>query len=157
MMRRRRLRGFSILELLVVLVIVGILAAIALPSYRDSTLRTRRTVAKTVLANVAAREESWFTDRKSYTSSFGADGLGLVTGNSVSSFSVDANGVPSVSASAALYSISLSTTSAGGIVTAYTLIAAPQNAQLKDTCGSLALTQDGSKTASSGRSDCWSR
>ena len=153
--RERRPSGFTFTELLVVLTGVGILAAVALPSYRDATLRGRRTVAKTELAKIGGLEESWFSDRKTYSDSLGDDGLRYCSGNLVTSCYVDANGKAGVSAGAALYSISLATISSGGIVTAWTVTAAPKNAQVRDTCGSLSLTQDGTKGA--GRSDCWSR
>jgi type IV pilus assembly protein PilE len=150
--------GFTLTEILIVLVVVGILAAIAIPSYRDSTLRARRIVAKAELSKLALKQENYYGDRKSYASSLGADGLGMVAGNTVTSYSVDVNGKAGATAAKALYSISLATTSNGGIVTTWTLTATPQNAQRRDTtCGNLILASDGTKSASSGRSDCWSR
>lgn len=154
---KRAARGFTMTELLVVVTVVGILAAVALPSYRDATLRGRRTVAKTALIEVGGREENWFTDRKSYTSSVGEDGLRYVSGTSVASFYVDANGRPGASASGALYLITLVPTSSAGMVTSWKVTAAPQNAQQRDPCGSLTLAQDGTKGTVNGRGDCWSR
>lgn len=60
-------RGFSLIELVVVLCIVGILLGIALPTYQASVFRSRRADAMAALVEVAGREEQWrfVTDRYS--------------------------------------------------------------------------------------------
>jgi type IV pilus assembly protein PilE len=60
-------RGFSLIELVVVVTMVGILAAIAFSSYQGSVLSSRRTDAKTAILDIAAREERFFSTNNSYT------------------------------------------------------------------------------------------
>jgi type IV pilus assembly protein PilE len=66
MMLHRNHKGITLLELLVVIVIVGILAAVAIPSYNGYLLRARRADAKTVLEQIRAAQEMWRAERGSY-------------------------------------------------------------------------------------------
>ena len=54
-------RGFTLIELMVVVVIATILVAIALPSYMTQLRQSRRTEAKTALLDLAGREERYFS------------------------------------------------------------------------------------------------
>jgi type IV pilus assembly protein PilE len=65
-MRRMRAAGFTLLEVMVVCAIVGILAAIALPSYSDYITRGRITEATTALSNFRQLYEQFFLDTRSY-------------------------------------------------------------------------------------------
>jgi type IV pilus assembly protein PilE len=60
-------RGFTLVELMVVIVIVSILMAIAIPSYKNSIRKSRRTDAKTALLDLAGREERFFSTNGAYT------------------------------------------------------------------------------------------
>jgi type IV pilus assembly protein PilE len=62
-----RQRGVTLMELMVVMVVVGILAAIAIPSYRQYVIRATRTDAKTELLGLASRLERCFTRTFNYT------------------------------------------------------------------------------------------
>jgi type IV pilus assembly protein PilE len=65
---RRPPRGFTLVELMVVVVIATILLSIAIPSYMTQIRQSRRTEAKTALLDLAGREERWFsTSAASYT------------------------------------------------------------------------------------------
>jgi type IV pilus assembly protein PilE len=68
-MNRSRIAGFSLIELMVVVVITSILASIAVPAYTSSIRKSRRTEAKTALADAAAREERYFATQNVYTNS----------------------------------------------------------------------------------------
>jgi len=66
----RRIRGFTLLEVMIVCVIVGILAAIALPAYQDQIRKSRRASVQSHLMDIAAKEQAYFLDtRGSYSTS----------------------------------------------------------------------------------------
>ena len=58
--------GFTLLELMIVVVVLAILAAVALPSYRDYILRSQLSEATTNLADVATKLEQFFQDNRTY-------------------------------------------------------------------------------------------
>ena len=66
-MKRSRSAGFTLIELMVVVVITAILASIAVPAYNNSIHKSRRTEAKTALLDAAAREERYFATQNIYT------------------------------------------------------------------------------------------
>src|SRR5579862_5114765 len=59
--RRSRLRGFTLVELMIVVVIGAILLSIAVPSYISSIRKSRRSEAKTAILELAGREERYLT------------------------------------------------------------------------------------------------
>lgn len=61
-----RSRGFSLVELLTVVAIVGILGAIALPAYQDYVKRGKITEATSALSDLRLRAEKWFADNRTY-------------------------------------------------------------------------------------------
>jgi type IV pilus assembly protein PilE len=72
-------RGFSLLEMLVALVIIGILTAISYPSYQRHILRSYRAEAITQLLQLANAQEQHLADHGSYTNDLGA--LGAAAAN----------------------------------------------------------------------------
>jgi len=73
-------RGFTLSELLVVLVVVGVIAAFALPAYRRHTLRVNRAEAMTALLQLQSAEEAYYLRYDTYTANVGAAppaGLGI--------------------------------------------------------------------------------
>jgi type IV pilus assembly protein PilE len=62
-----RTRGFTLIELVVAMVVVGILAAIAIPSYTNYMRKARRTDAKVALLGLAALEERYFSTSNTYS------------------------------------------------------------------------------------------
>lgn len=79
-----RTLGFTLVELMVVLLIAAILAAIAVPMYQSQVRESRRTDAKTAVLDLAAREEKYFSLNNTYTGS--PIYLGYVSTSSSASF-----------------------------------------------------------------------
>jgi type IV pilus assembly protein PilE len=118
-------KAFTLIELMVTVAIVGILAAIAYPSYQNSVIKSRRADAEGILLGLANALERKFTESNSY-----------------------AGYTPPASATA-YYTISINPQTAS----TYTLNAAPKAPQTSDSCGTLTLTHTGVKGAAT--TGCW--
>jgi type IV pilus assembly protein PilE len=88
-MKNRSQSGFTLIELMVVVVIVGILAAVAIPSYKSYLVRASRSAAQTELLALAALQEKIYLNSNSYAysvtntyngTSAATSGLGKATG-----------------------------------------------------------------------------
>ncbi len=60
-------RGFSFLELMITVAVAAIIAAIAVPSYQEHTRKSRRAAATAALIDATSRQEQFFLDNKTYT------------------------------------------------------------------------------------------
>ncbi len=133
-------RGVTLIELVVVILIVGILAAFAVPSYRQYLLRTHRAEAKSALLNLAAAQEKFYLQNNIYATDAALtdaapDGLGL-----------------SATTENGYYSIEITAADANG----FSATATAEGGQADDgRCASFTIDQAGSKTATS--ADCWER
>ena len=132
-----RNRGFTLIELMIVVAIVGILAAVAYPSYVSQTQKSRRADAKTALITGAQQMERYFTQNNTY--------VGATAGATA------ADTVPATTSNG-YYAITL-----GGLgAAAYTLTATPGAAQASDPCGTLTYNETGTKTVSGSTvAYCW--
>ena len=86
-MNRIKLRGFTLSEMMIVVAIVGILAAVALPTYRNYIIRAARVQAQTELLELAGLQEKIFLNSNNYafnvTAAYNgtaAGGLGRTSG-----------------------------------------------------------------------------
>lgn len=149
-------RGVTLLELMVVVVIVGILASIAVPSYRSYVLRAQRSDAMAALLRVAAAQEKFYLQNNTYTNNFGTGGLKLASGATTTTLASEHG----------YYDIAVAAPTGTTLVTNFTVTAtAPSTSpQYADTfCRSFTLTESGAKTAtnaagtstSSTRDTCW--
>lgn len=65
-MRQGRKGGFTLVEVLIVVTVVAILAAVAIPAYRDQVRRANRSAAQQFMLDVATREEQVLQDSRNY-------------------------------------------------------------------------------------------
>lgn len=87
--RIHRIAGFTLIELMVVLLIVGILGTVAVPAYRQYVIRAHRTEAKTALLRLAANQERHHLQHNTYTDDLAALGFAAgVSDNGVYTLSV---------------------------------------------------------------------
>ena len=116
-------RGFTLVELLIVIVILGIMTMVAVPSYRDSVVKSRRTDARIALQNIAQALERCYTQFGRYDS----EDCPVVAGSSPEGF----------------YDLGIKDLTAS----TYTLTAEPTTAQNDKVCTELGLNHLGQKTA----------
>ena len=144
-MRTNRASGFTLLELMIVVIVIAILATLAIYNYSRYGFRSRRVDGQNLLTTIAAAEERYYNNFNQYTSSITAaapNGLGFSSANSDRGY---------YSASVAL--------GAGNLT--YTIKAAPQGTQTNDACGSLTLDNASNKTPAIGampqssNGNCW--
>jgi type IV pilus assembly protein PilE len=147
--------GFTLIELMIVVVVIAILASVAIPSYTGYITDARRQGAVQEMLKIASAQEQFYMDNKAYASTL------VALGYDAQPIGTDVNGaiVPATDESAMYnFAISSTTTSTSGIIRAYTVSAIPKAAQLeRDTeCATLTLTEAGVKKADGViSSECW--
>lgn len=126
------MRGFTLIELMVVVAIIALLALIAYPSYNAHVRKARRAQARTDLMEIAQMLERTFTTDRDYTRFAMVEALKHSP----------RDGAPR-------YDIALAPLTR----TTFTLTAAPLGDQVKDPCGVLTLTHTGKRLPV--RDNCW--
>lgn len=144
--RIRRSAGFTLVELMVVVAIIAVLAAIALPTYTSYITKSRRAAAKGCLSEYANYMERYYTTNLNYKKDIGGTTNTLPTLDCASAQQTGAN-----------YSYDFPASALS--VSSYTVEAVPASAQsARDTlCGRLSLTQAGTRniTGTGTVAQCW--
>lgn len=139
-MKSNKRRGFTLTELLIVIAVVGILAAIAIPVYNNYLVRARRADAKTALEQLRAAQEMFRAERGRYANN-GDDG------NALNILNTNWGGPASTVGD---YTLSFTATSR----TAFTAQATPTTSR-QSSDGWLRIDHNGSKTSQ--YPDRWSK
>lgn len=128
-MRVNSNKGFTLIELMIVMVVIGVLAAIAFPSYQEHVRRSRRVEAQSLLNDGAARQERYRAQNGRYADNGEESKLKL---------------------SDSKYYDFVITSAVGG--SSYNLLAKRKGQQVGDPhCGDFGLDQKGDKTVTAGQ------
>lgn len=148
--RSCRVRGFTLIELMVTVLIVSVLVAISVPTYIDKVRKSRRVEARTALLDLAGREERFYNTNNAYSSLPSDLGYGATS----ASFPMNiGSGYYSVSVALIAYAAGPPVVAAGYTLTA-TVVGGTD--QAKDAlCQSFTLTSTGVQSSSPNTTQCW--
>jgi len=134
---RKNMHGVTLMELMIVVVIIGILAAIAYPSYRDVVARTKRVEAKSALLQIATNQERFYLQNNSYTANMTQLGF---------------NADPFISDSGS-YTISVIAADPTGFTAVATYLLGGRE---DGRCGQFQIDGAGNKSFTGSADNCWS-
>jgi type IV pilus assembly protein PilE len=134
-------RGFTLIELMIVVAILGVLASIALPAYQQNVRSGARSEAQSLLVQVAASQERFYSDNNSYSTN----------ANPLAS-----PAVATVTSERGFYQVAVAACGGGTIATCFVATATPQGNQTADSCTTLTVTNTGLKGATGdSAANCW--
>lgn len=139
--RRARQGAFTLIELMIAVVILGVLLAIAVPAYQGYVERSRRTEARTVLLDTAQRLERCYSTYGAYND----NNCDLINGGSLAN-DIESDG--------GWYVVSTANSTINAAT--FTLQAEAQDTQTNDDCDKFTINQAGTKGVGQGSVDaCW--
>ena len=118
-------RGFTLIEVMIALVIAAILAAVALPAYRDQLRRSTRAQAQAFLTDMASRQQQYLVEKRAYAASVAA--LGMAAPASVAS------------------AFGIEVAAAAGPPPAFLITATASGDQAKDACAVMTIDSAGNR------------
>jgi type IV pilus assembly protein PilE len=131
--------GFSLIELMIVLVIIGVLLGISLPAYQGYVLQSHRADGQSALLDIASRQERFVAQNNTYTAEVSAvTGLGLGRITSQENY----------------YNMTVAACATGTIATCYLITATAAGRQVNDA-DCLTITYDSAGVKSGTTADCW--
>ena len=142
--------GFTLIELVIVVLIVSVLALFAIPGYQNSVREGRRGDAKSDLVELSQAMERCYTTNSTYAPAAGCPGVSTAPGTIAAAASTSPQtGTP--------INYNISFPAGTNTKLAYILQAVPVNDQLKDYCGTLTIDNTGAKTPVNGTNgtNCW--
>lgn len=163
-MKRQRVKknaGFTLIELMITVAIVGILAAIALPAYTEQIKKSRRAEARVTILEAAQWMERFYTENQRYSS----NQSGVAT-TDATLFPTAFQFSPKDAATSSQASYTIGLTVNNSVPNSYTLTATMQGAMASDKCGNYVLNQTGARgnlnystadyaTAAIAATQCW--
>ena len=153
---KRRERGITLIELMIVLMIVAILAGIAIPSYGNYVLRSNRTEARAALLALATAQEKYYLQCNTYVAT-----LDDTKDNTCAATGVAASVKFPATSERGLYTIAVSAADAATWTATATAVSTGR--QQQDTnCRTYQLTSAGAKTAKNSSNaandaECWGK
>jgi len=142
----RRQHGFTLIELMIAIVIVGIIATMAIPYVQDYLRHSKRAEATSALIQLSQAMQRYYTENNTY---LGAADSGNNTGAPAETTYPYSQ---SPSSGIAAYKLSISAATAS----TFTLSAIPTGEQAGDVCGTLTLTSRNVRgDGAAGSTECW--
>jgi type IV pilus assembly protein PilE len=136
----KKVRGFSLIELMTVVAIVGILLTIAMPSYQSYTMRSHRADAQSELVDISARQERFLSQNNTYT-------VDIITAAGLN--------LGSATSSDGYYNLAVAACGGGTIATCYLITATAIGPQAGDAeCATITLSSTGVKSGTT-PGTCW--
>jgi len=139
-MMLNKMRGFTLIELMIVVALIGIIVAFGYPSYRDQVIKSRRAEGMGELLELADRLERYYSDKGTYATAT----LGTTTTDIYPAVTKKQH-----------YALAIDGANTNAIK--FSITATPQGNQTADKCGTFILNSDGTKsiTGSVGVDECW--
>ena len=139
----KNFRGFTLIELMIVVVIIGILTLVAFPSYLDHVKKSKRAEGQAAVLQAAQALERYMTANNTYTTDLTAAGYRAYSGSSLAS---------------SAYTLVVAAASGGVIASSYRVIATPTSTWSDPECYEFTIDHTGAKNVQGGTwtaSQCW--
>lgn len=139
MQLRKHMRGITLIELMIVVVIIGILATIAYPNYQEFTARAKRNEARAALLQLATNQERFYLNNNTFTQDLTALGF---------------SATPTVDTPTGYYTIQVTAADATNFTATATYL---QGGSEASKCASFTIDGRGLKTSDPPGNNCWTR